>query len=140
MDLPKLIPPRLPGETKPTASSSTARTSSRSILRTSASSPSPSFPRPSFFSSADPPLPSPSPAHPPSRPSSSIAIFIEIVEAYQARSVHIFFTHLRPQQFALFEAAGLVDLLGRGYFQDDVMSAIRIVEEQGLGSSVAVRE
>jgi len=39
----------------------------------------------------------------------------------------------------LFEVSGLVDLLGRSYFQDDVMSAVRIIEERGLGSTVLLR-
>lgn len=69
---------------------------------------------------------------------SAIAIFLEITEAYLVRGVHLFFTHLHPDQLALFRAAGIVGLLGESHFQDDVGGAIRVVEERGLGSGVVV--
>ncbi|CED83653.1 Sulfate/bicarbonate/oxalate exchanger SAT-1 and related transporters (SLC26 family) [Phaffia rhodozyma] len=68
---------------------------------------------------------------------SALAIFEEIAISYRARGVPIFFTHLRPTQKELFVKAGLVNILGPAQFQDDVASAINIIESIGLGSSAS---
>ena len=51
-------------------------------------------------------------------------IFYELLETYKARSVGIFITHLRNGPRKQFERAGIVDLLGKEAFYENVRSAM----------------
>ncbi|KAF8589481.1 hypothetical protein K439DRAFT_1628706 [Ramaria rubella] len=60
-------------------------------------------------------------------------IFLELVEAYKARGVGLFITHLRAGPRAAFEKAGVIDLVGKDAIFDNVASAMQHIEIVELG-------
>ncbi|PIL32730.1 transporter [Ganoderma sinense ZZ0214-1] len=59
---------------------------------------------------------------------SAVQIFYETVETYKSRGVGLYITHLKPGPRAMFETAGVVELLGEEAFCKDVGSAMARVE------------
>lgn len=59
---------------------------------------------------------------------SAIQIFYEIVEAYKARSVEVYFVRLREQPFGMFKKSGLLYLVGQDHLFRKVSEAIEIIE------------
>ncbi|KAI8984121.1 sulfate transporter family-domain-containing protein [Mycotypha africana] len=72
---------------------------------------------------------------------SAVQILYEIVEAYYARHVKVFFVRLRSQPTALFRKSGLYDVVGEQNFFRKVHDAIEVIEKdmmsqqhsQGIG-------
>ncbi|KAI8090320.1 sulfate transporter family-domain-containing protein [Gilbertella persicaria] len=64
----------------------------------------------------------------PSIDASAIQIFYEIVEAYQSRSVQVYFVRLREQPMAMFKKSGLLNLFGENHLFRKVSEAIEYVE------------
>ncbi|KAG2230081.1 sulfate transporter family-domain-containing protein [Thamnidium elegans] len=64
----------------------------------------------------------------PSIDASAIQIFYEIVEAYKARSVEVYFVRLREQPFAMFRKSGLLYLVGQDHVFRKVPEAIEAIE------------
>ncbi|CAO3648080.1 unnamed protein product [Mucor hiemalis] len=64
----------------------------------------------------------------PSIDASAIQIFYEIVEAYKARSVQVYFVRLREQPLQLFKKSGLLNLVGESHLFKKVSEAIEVIE------------
>lgn len=59
---------------------------------------------------------------------SAIQIFYEIVEAYKARSVQVYFVRLREQPLAMFKKSGLLYLVDESHIFKKVSEAIEVIE------------
>ncbi|KAI8983687.1 sulfate transporter family-domain-containing protein [Pilobolus umbonatus] len=64
----------------------------------------------------------------PSIDASAIQIMYEIVEAYQARNVEVFFIKLRENPLAMFKKSGLLYLVGEDHLYRKVSDAIEYIE------------
>jgi MFS superfamily sulfate permease-like transporter len=58
-----------------------------------------------------------------------VHILKEIVEAYHARSVKVYFVRLREQPMDLFEKSGLYNMIGKDYIFGRVPEAIEAIEK-----------
>ncbi|TBU22922.1 sulfate anion transporter [Dichomitus squalens] len=61
---------------------------------------------------------------------SAVQIFYETVETYKSRGVGLYITHLRSGPRALFEKAGIVNMLSEDAFCKDVASAMTRIEQK----------
>ncbi|KAF7726540.1 hypothetical protein EC973_008671 [Apophysomyces ossiformis] len=68
----------------------------------------------------------------PSIDASAVQIMKEIVEAYHARDVAVYFVRLREKPMVLFENSGLLKLVGRDHIYRKVSEAIEAIEKDML--------
>ncbi|KAI8093170.1 sulfate transporter family-domain-containing protein [Halteromyces radiatus] len=61
---------------------------------------------------------------------SAVQILMEIVLAYHARQVSVFFVKLRSRPMATFEKSGLLDLVGKDHIFSKVSDAIEAIEKE----------
>lgn len=57
---------------------------------------------------------------------------LEIVEAYHARNVAVYFVRLRDRPLELFRRSGLMDIVGENHLFRKVSDAIEAVEKDKL--------
>ncbi|KAI8379471.1 sulfate transporter family-domain-containing protein [Radiomyces spectabilis] len=67
--------------------------------------------------------------HMPYVDASAIQILCEIVEAYHARNVAVYFVRLREKPLALFKRSGLLDVVGEDHIFRKVSDAIEAIEK-----------
>ncbi|KAI8886925.1 sulfate permease [Backusella circina FSU 941] len=70
---------------------------------------------------------------------SAVQILKEIVEAYHARSVKVYFVRLREQPMDLFEKSGLYDMIGKDYIVRRVPEAIEAIEKDMIQQQDVLR-
>ncbi|KAL0098043.1 sulfate transporter family-domain-containing protein [Phycomyces blakesleeanus] len=70
---------------------------------------------------------------------SAVQILYEIVEAYHARNVEVYFVRLREKPMELFERSGLLDLVGKDHLFRRVPDAIEEIEKDMLNRGVVVQ-
>lgn len=63
---------------------------------------------------------------------SAVQIMLEIVEAYHARQVAVYFVKLRDRPMKLFEKAGIPRLVGRDHLYRKVSEAIETIEKDKM--------
>lgn len=63
---------------------------------------------------------------------SAVQIMLEIVEAYHARQVAVYFVKLRDRPMKLFEKAGILRLVGRDHLYRKVSEAIETIEKDKM--------
>ncbi|KAF8910825.1 sulfate anion transporter [Mucidula mucida] len=59
---------------------------------------------------------------------SAVEIFHEIIEEYHTRGVGLFLTHLRRGPHSMFDAAGILDIIGPDAIQENVAAAMSRIE------------
>lgn len=65
---------------------------------------------------------------------SAVQILYEIVEAYHARDVKVYFVRLREKPMTLFRKSGLLDLVGQVNLFRKVPDAIEAIERDMLNN------
>ncbi|KAI9484917.1 sulfate transporter family-domain-containing protein [Zychaea mexicana] len=63
---------------------------------------------------------------------SAVQILLEIVQAYHARNVAVYFVKVRDRALKLFEASGLLQLVGESHLYRKVSDAIEAVEKDRM--------
>ncbi|KAI8066768.1 sulfate transporter family-domain-containing protein [Gongronella butleri] len=63
---------------------------------------------------------------------SAVHILRDIVQAYQARQVSVFFVHLRPRPHITFQKSGLIELIGKDHLFRKVSEAIDSIEQRTI--------
>lgn len=73
---------------------------------------------------------------------SAVQILYEIVEAYHARDVKVFFVSLRKKPRVLFEKSGLLKVIGEGCLYRKVSDAIETIENDMMarGTNIIISQ
>ena len=66
---------------------------------------------------------------------SAVQILYEVVEAYHARNVKVFFVRLREKPMALFRKSGLLNVVGQVNLFRKVSDAIETIEKDMVNNS-----
>jgi MFS superfamily sulfate permease-like transporter len=69
---------------------------------------------------------------------SAVQILYEIVEAYHARNVQVYFVRLREKPMILFRKSGLLDLMGQNNLFRKVPDAIESIERHMINHQQGV--
>lgn len=71
---------------------------------------------------------------------SAVQILYEIVEAYHARNVKVFFVRLRENPMVLFRKSGLLELVGEENLFRKVPDAIETIERDMVNNGTYLQE